>query len=28
VGPLLLGVAAALMILYLLCSTTWAFRIP
>ena len=27
-GPLLLGAAAALMVLYVLCSTTWAFRLP
>jgi Ca-activated chloride channel homolog len=27
-GPLLLGVAAGIMVLYLLCSTTWAFRLP
>ena len=27
-GPLLLGVAAALMLVYLLSSTTWAFRLP
>ena len=27
-GPLLLGIAAGTMFLYLLCSTTWAFRIP
>ncbi|MGH7730202.1 MAG: vWA domain-containing protein [Candidatus Eiseniibacteriota bacterium] len=27
-GPLLLGVAAVTMVVYLLCSTTWAFRIP
>lgn len=27
-GPLLLGVAAAIMVAYVLCSTTWAFRLP
>ena len=27
-GPDLLGIAAAVMLLYLLCATTWAFRIP
>jgi Ca-activated chloride channel homolog len=27
-GPLLLGIAAALMLVYLLSSTTWAFRLP
>ncbi|TMQ70338.1 MAG: VWA domain-containing protein, partial [Candidatus Eisenbacteria bacterium] len=27
-GPLLLGCAAALMLLYGLCASTWAFRLP